>query len=145
MSTACLNVFMCTVLSMTTIRLCDAWSEDLMHCREYLAEKVGGGGNPKEKIAQGEWLMLVSLRDDVLKLKQETELPGASTNWKQEPGFESHHVPVLFLDDNNLTRNFTVGCHGNNDESMRELTITKQDGSRVRCQYKTYILSTFNT
>ncbi len=89
-----------------------------------------------------QWAMLQWQRAAVLQPKAGSGVPGAPTNWRLVPGFESR-VPVLFLDlnddlltpcdDDPVGAVSTGPLFGEKEESMIDLPIIKKDEHTVRC------------
>ncbi len=78
--------------------------------------------------------MVVSQRDDALKLKKLTsELPGAPTDWRENSGFECK-VPILFLGDPSVSDDSieTIFLCGEREESMLDLKIVEKHEHGVR-------------
>ncbi len=80
----------------------------------------------KQKLLYAQRLMLVSQKNDVVKLQKTSfELAGLSTEWKEDLGFEIT-VPILFLDypSNSDIIMETGLLQGEKEETMIDLDIT---------------------
>ena len=83
-----------------------------------------------------QWAMLQWQRAAVLQPKAGSGVPGAATNWRLVPGFESR-VPVLFIDlnddlltpcDDDPVESVSTGpLFGEKEETMIDLPIIKKD------------------
>ena len=136
-------------VTLVSPRLRNRWSDELMKRREYLdteVRKIMDKREPnvadleRQKELLDQWAMLQWQRASVLQPKADSGVPGAPTNWKMIPEFESR-VPVLFLDlsddlfapsdDDPVGAVSTGPLFGEKEESMINLPIIKQDNHPV--------------